>query len=162
MVKQPALTGIDLASLGFPTSFVKSIFWDAQPAFQPSGYQSLAPATSDLIHRFDDTYTIKTGAEFRFIPIGEAERAARGLQLQSRVHGRESAWGVHILGIEHRFIPARIPIFRPDRLQSRDFGVLSLFRDLCTGRLADQPNADFFVGSASAFRSASNSIANVM
>jgi hypothetical protein len=86
LVKSPALTGIDLASLGFPASFVNSIFFDALPAFQPSGYQSLAPATSDLIHRFDNTYTyagsvtkihgthtIKSGADFRFIPIGELQ-----------------------------------------------------------------------------------------
>jgi len=89
VVKQPALTGIDLTSLGFPASFAKAIFWDALPAFQPSGYQSLAPATSDLIHRFDNTYTyagsvtkvhgthtIKSGAEFRFIPIGELQPSA--------------------------------------------------------------------------------------
>lgn len=84
--KTPALTGVDLASLGFPASFVSGIFLDALPAFQPSGYQSLAPATSDLIHRADNTHTLagsltwihgphtlKAGADYRFIPIGELQ-----------------------------------------------------------------------------------------
>ena len=86
LVKYPALTGVDIASLGFAQSFANQIFWDALPAIQPSGYQSLAPATSDLIHRFDNTYTyagsvtkthgthiIKAGADFRFIPLGELQ-----------------------------------------------------------------------------------------
>jgi hypothetical protein len=87
--KTPALTGVDLASLGFPASFVNSSFLDALPAFAPSGYQALAPATSDLIHRADNTHTvagsvtkihnrhtIKSGADFRFIPIGELQPSA--------------------------------------------------------------------------------------
>ncbi len=89
LVKEPALTGIDLVSLGFPKSFADQIFWDALPAIQPSGYQSLAPATSDLIHRFDNTYTIggsltkihnrhviKMGADNRIIPVGELQPSA--------------------------------------------------------------------------------------
>src|SRR5712692_2088458 len=36
--KNPALTGIDLTSVGFPASFDQQIFFRALPAFQPSGY----------------------------------------------------------------------------------------------------------------------------
>ena len=87
--KTPALTGVDLKALGFPSSFVNSIFFDALPAFQPSGYVSLAAATSDLIHRADNTHTvgasatkirsthtIKSGLDYRFIPIGELQPSA--------------------------------------------------------------------------------------
>jgi hypothetical protein len=84
--KTPALTGIDLTSIGFPQSFNQAAFLRALPAFQPSGYRALAPATSDLIHRADNTHTfdasvnkvlqthsIKAGVDYRFIPIGELQ-----------------------------------------------------------------------------------------
>lgn len=86
VTKVPQLTGIDLTSVGFPSSFANQTFWDALPAFQPSGYQPIAAATSDLIHRFDNTHsmaasltkvlqthTMKMGADYRFIPIGELQ-----------------------------------------------------------------------------------------
>ncbi len=84
--KTPALTGLDLTTLGFPATFNQQVFLNAMPAFQPSGYRALAPATQDLIHRADNTHstaaaitkvlsrhTLKTGVDLRFIPIGELQ-----------------------------------------------------------------------------------------
>ena len=84
--KTPALTGLDLTTLGFPASFNSQTFLRALPAFAPSGYRPLAPASSDLIQRADNTHTfqanvnkvlqhhsLKAGADYRFIPIGELQ-----------------------------------------------------------------------------------------
>ena len=84
--KTPALTGIDFTSIGFPAAFNQQVFLHALPAFQPSGFRALAPATQDLIHRADNTHTFEasvskvlqkhsiiTGVDYRFIPIGELQ-----------------------------------------------------------------------------------------
>ncbi len=84
--KVPAGYGIDLTSLGFPASLAQQLPVDALPSFQPSGYRALAPESSDLIRRGDNTHTwqgslskvlakhtIKTGVDYRFIPIGELQ-----------------------------------------------------------------------------------------
>src|SRR5262249_44579487 len=84
--KNPALTGIDLTSVGFPASFAQQIFFDALPAFQPSGFRAIAPASSDLIDRSHNTHafqasltkvrsrhTLKSGIDFRYIPIRELQ-----------------------------------------------------------------------------------------
>jgi hypothetical protein len=84
--KKPAGYGIDLTTLGFPASFSNQIPIDALPSFQPSGYRAIAPATSDLINRGDNTHswqasmtkvltshTLKWGVDYRFIPIGELQ-----------------------------------------------------------------------------------------
>ncbi len=84
--KTPALTGLDLTTLGFPASFNNQVFLRALPAFQPSGYRAIAPATADLIQRADNTHallgsvtktlskhTLKFGADGRYIPIGELQ-----------------------------------------------------------------------------------------
>src|SRR5262249_24818903 len=80
------LTGIDLTTIGFPAAFNQQAFLRALSAFQPSGFRALAPATSDLIHRADNTHSfaasvnkvrqthsIKVGVDYRFIPIGELQ-----------------------------------------------------------------------------------------
>jgi hypothetical protein len=87
--KTPALTGIDLTTIGFPAAFNQQAFLRALPAFAPSGYQPLAAATADLIHRADNTHSfaasvtkilqahsIKAGFDYRFIPIGELQPSA--------------------------------------------------------------------------------------
>ena len=87
--KQPALTGMDLTTVGFPAYYNQGIYFRAMPAIQPSGYQALAAATSDLIRRGDNTHallgsvtkvlsrhTLKTGVDLRFIPIGELQPTA--------------------------------------------------------------------------------------
>jgi hypothetical protein len=87
--KTPALTGLDLTTIGFPASFNQQTFLRALPAFQPTGYRAIAPASSDLIQRADNTHsmqgnvtkvmarhTFKTGVDFRFIPIGELQPSA--------------------------------------------------------------------------------------
>jgi hypothetical protein len=84
--KDPALTGLDLTTIGFPSSFNQQVFFHALPAFQPSGYRAIAPATQDLIDRTDDTHafqanltkvltrhTIKFGVDFRHIPTRELQ-----------------------------------------------------------------------------------------
>jgi Carboxypeptidase regulatory-like domain len=84
--KNPALTGIDLTTVGFPAAFNDQIFFRAMPAFQPSGFRAIAPATSDLIDRTDNTHafqasltkvrarhTLKSGLDFRVMPIGELQ-----------------------------------------------------------------------------------------
>src|SRR5262245_15208155 len=84
--KNPALTGIDLTTVGFPAAFNDQIFFRAMPAFQPSGFRAIAPATSDLIDRTDNTHafqasltkvlarhTLKSGLDFRLMPIGELQ-----------------------------------------------------------------------------------------
>src|SRR5262249_931908 len=84
--KDPALTGLDLTTIGFPASFNQQIFFHAMPAFQPSGFRAIAPATSDLIDRTDDTHafqasltkvltrhTVKFGVDFRYIPTRELQ-----------------------------------------------------------------------------------------
>jgi hypothetical protein len=84
--KTPALTGIDLTTVGFPAVLNQEVFLRALPAFQPSGYRALAPATSDLINRADNTHSfatsinkvlqthsLKFGFDYRFIPIGELQ-----------------------------------------------------------------------------------------
>src|SRR5262249_30028028 len=84
--KDPALTGIDLTTVGFPSSFNQQVFFRAMPAFQPSGFRAIAPATSDLIHRADNTHafqssltkvlprhTVKFGIDLRQMPIGELQ-----------------------------------------------------------------------------------------
>src|SRR5262249_11970866 len=84
--KTPALTGLDLTTLGFPTAFNQQTFLRALPAFQPSGYRAIAPASSDLIQRADNTHawqasvtkvlskhTLKAGTDLRFIPTGELQ-----------------------------------------------------------------------------------------
>src|SRR5262249_51749775 len=58
--KTPALTGIDLTTLGFPASFNQQAFLRALPAFAPSGYRALAPASADLINRADNTHSFAT------------------------------------------------------------------------------------------------------
>jgi hypothetical protein len=87
--KTPALTGIDLTTIGFPGVLNQEVFLRALPAFAPSGYQPLAAATSDLIHRADNTHSfaanlnkilqshsVKFGFDYRFIPIGELQPSA--------------------------------------------------------------------------------------
>src|SRR5262249_7226699 len=87
--KTPALTGIDLTTLGFPASFNQQAFLRALPAFAPSGYRALAPASADLINRADNTHSfatsvnkilqshsLKMGFDYRFIPIGELQPSA--------------------------------------------------------------------------------------
>jgi len=84
--KTPALTGLDLTTLGFPASFNDQVFLRALPAFQPTGYRAIAPATADLIQRADNTHallgsvtkvlakhTLKFGVDGRYIPIGELQ-----------------------------------------------------------------------------------------
>jgi hypothetical protein len=84
--KEPALTGLDLTTIGFPASFNQQTFWRALPAFQPSGFRAIAPASSDLIERGDNTHafqtsltkvfsrhTLKLGADVRHIPIRELQ-----------------------------------------------------------------------------------------
>ncbi|MBV9085401.1 MAG: TonB-dependent receptor, partial [Acidobacteriaceae bacterium] len=84
--KKPAGYGIDLTTLGFPTSFARQIPVDALPSFQPSGYRAIAPQSQDLINRGDNTHTwqgsmtkvltnhtLKWGGDYRFIPIGELQ-----------------------------------------------------------------------------------------
>ncbi len=84
--KTPALTGLDLTTIGFPASFNQAVFLRALPAFQPTGFRAIAPATADLIHRADNTHslegsmtkvlskhTLKWGADARYIPIGELQ-----------------------------------------------------------------------------------------
>ena len=86
VAKTPALTGIDLTTIGFPASFNQQAFLRALPAFQPSGFRALAPASSDLINRADNTHSfgasvskvrqthsLKAGVDYRFIPIGELQ-----------------------------------------------------------------------------------------
>lgn len=87
--KTPALTGLDLTTIGFPPQFNQQTYFHALPAFQPSGFRGLALATADLIQRFDNTHTfqgsmtkvlskhtLKVGADFRFIPISELQPSA--------------------------------------------------------------------------------------
>ncbi len=87
--KDPALTGIDLTTLGYPAQFAHGFYWDAFPSIQPSGYKALAASTSDLIHRYDSTFqwagtltkvfsrhTVKTGAELLYIPLNELQPGA--------------------------------------------------------------------------------------
>lgn len=84
--KVPAGYGIDLTSLGFPAALNAALPVHALPSFQPSGYRSLAPETSDLIRRGDNTHAwqgsltkvfskhiLKVGGDYRFIPIGELQ-----------------------------------------------------------------------------------------
>jgi len=84
--KEPAVTGLDLTSVGFPASFNQQIFFHALPAFQPSGFRAIAPASSDLIQRGDNTHsiqanltkvmsrhTLKFGVDARYFPISELQ-----------------------------------------------------------------------------------------
>ncbi len=84
--KVPAGYGIDLTSLGFPSTLNAALPVDALPSFQPSGYRALAPETQDLIQRGDTTHAwqgsltkvfskhiLKVGGDYRFIPIGELQ-----------------------------------------------------------------------------------------
>ncbi len=84
--KTPALTGLDLTTVGFSSQFNEQVYFRALPALQPSGFRALAPATADLIQRADNTHalqgsltkvltkhTLKAGADIRFIPIGELQ-----------------------------------------------------------------------------------------
>ncbi|HEV8129974.1 MAG TPA: TonB-dependent receptor, partial [Acidobacteriota bacterium] len=84
--KNPALTGLDLTTIGFSQQFNQQTFFPALPAFQPSGFRAIAPASSDLIQRADNTHawegrvtkvlsrhTLDFGVDFRFIPIGELQ-----------------------------------------------------------------------------------------
>ena len=84
--KVPAGYGVDLTSLGLPASLARQLPVDALPSFQPSGFRALAPESSDLIRRGDNTHTwqggltkvlakhtIKAGVDYRFIPIGELQ-----------------------------------------------------------------------------------------
>jgi hypothetical protein len=87
--KTPALTGIDLTTLGFPAALNDQVPLRALPAFQPSGFRAIAPATADLIRRADNTHslqgnltkvtarhTLKVGVDGRYIPIGELQPSA--------------------------------------------------------------------------------------
>jgi len=87
--KTPALTGLDLTTIGFSQEFNRQVFLHAIPAFQPSGFRALAPATSDLIQRADNTHAwqgnltkvltkheIKAGVDLRFIPVNELQPSA--------------------------------------------------------------------------------------
>lgn len=87
--KTPALTGLDLTTLGFPEQFAREVFFPALPAFQPSGYRAIAPASADLINRADNTHalqgnvtkvlsrhTLKAGVDGRYIPTGELQPSA--------------------------------------------------------------------------------------
>ncbi len=92
--KTPALTGLDLTTVGFSSQFNQQVYFRALPALQPSGFRALAPATADLIQRADNTHAfqgsmtrvltkhaLKAGADFRFIPIGELQPSAPQGQL---------------------------------------------------------------------------------
>jgi hypothetical protein len=57
--KDPALTGLDLTTIGFPSSFNQQVFLHALPAFQPSGYRALAPGNADLLHRADNAHSLQ-------------------------------------------------------------------------------------------------------
>jgi Carboxypeptidase regulatory-like domain len=84
--KVPAGYGVDLTSLGFPSSLAAQLPVDALPSFQPAGYRAIAPESQDLIRRGDNTHswlgsltkvfakhTLKSGVDYRFIPIGELQ-----------------------------------------------------------------------------------------
>jgi hypothetical protein len=87
--KTPALTGMDLTTVGFPAYYNQNIYFRAMPAIQPSGYQALAAATSDLIRRGDNSHALqgnvtkllsrhllKAGVDLRYIPINELQPSA--------------------------------------------------------------------------------------
>jgi len=90
--KDPALTGLDLTTIGFPASFNQQVFFHALPAFTPSGYRALAPANADLLHRADNAHSLqgsltkvlshhalKVGASGRYMFDGELQpNAAQG------------------------------------------------------------------------------------
>lgn len=87
--KTPALTGLDLTTVGFSTYYNQNIYFRAMPAITPSGVQALAAATSDLIRRGDNSHavqgsvtkvlsrhTLKAGVDLRLILINELQPTA--------------------------------------------------------------------------------------
>src|SRR5260370_1310851 len=81
--KFPAGYPLDLTTLNFPASFNQQIPLHALPAFHPSGFRAIAPASQDLINRGDNTHswqasltkcrarhTINWCGAFRFLPTG--------------------------------------------------------------------------------------------
>ena len=84
--KVPPGYGIDLTTLGFPASLNQQLPLTALPAIAISGFNGIAPNSSDLINRNDNTHSwqgaftkvfsrhqLKFGADLRFIPIGELQ-----------------------------------------------------------------------------------------
>jgi len=84
--KVPPGYGLDMTTLGFPASLNQQLALTALPAIAVSGFNGIAPNSSDLIARNDNTHswqgaftrvlsahTLKFGADFRFIPIGELQ-----------------------------------------------------------------------------------------
>jgi Carboxypeptidase regulatory-like domain len=86
LAKVPPGWGLDYTTLGFPAALNQQLPVHALPAIAPSGYNGIAPNSSDLIARNDNTHSwqasftkmlskheIKFGSDFRFIPIGELQ-----------------------------------------------------------------------------------------
>jgi hypothetical protein len=86
LAKVPPGYGLDFTTLGLPAALDQQLPVRALPAIAPSGYNGIAPNSSDLIARNDNTHSwqgsftkmhsnheIKFGADFRFIPIGELQ-----------------------------------------------------------------------------------------
>jgi len=84
--KVPPGYGLDFTTLGFPAALNQQLPVAALPAIAPSGFNGIAPNSSDLIARNDNTHAwqgaftrvfpkhqLKYGADFRFIPIGELQ-----------------------------------------------------------------------------------------
>jgi hypothetical protein len=84
--KVPPGYGLDYTSLGLPAALNQQLPVAALPAIAVSGFNGIAPNSSDLIARNDNTHSwqgaftkvfskhqVKFGADFRFIPIGELQ-----------------------------------------------------------------------------------------
>jgi hypothetical protein len=84
--KVPPGYGLDYTMLGLPSALNQELPVHALPAIAPSGFNGIAPNSSDLIARNDNTHSwqgsftkvspkhqLKFGADFRFIPIGELQ-----------------------------------------------------------------------------------------
>jgi hypothetical protein len=86
LAKVPPGYGLDYTSLGLPATLNQQLPLQALPAIAPSGFNGIAPNSSDLIARNDNTHAwqgaftkmlpkhqLKFGVDFRFIPIGELQ-----------------------------------------------------------------------------------------
>jgi Carboxypeptidase regulatory-like domain len=84
--KVPPGWGLDYTTLGLPAALNQQLPVAALPAIAVSGFNGIAPNSSDLIARNDNTHSwqgaftkmfsnhqLKFGADFRFIPIGELQ-----------------------------------------------------------------------------------------
>jgi hypothetical protein len=84
--KVPPGWGLDYTTLGFPAALNQQLPVKALPAIALSGFNGIAPNSSDLIARNDNTHSwqgsftkmlsrhqLKFGVDFRFIPIGELQ-----------------------------------------------------------------------------------------